>query len=174
VADTKHSCAKCGEPAPSMRGSSWYCDKHRRLYQMRRSSRARGKTCPTAEEIERLVPKGMVCPDCQKVMVWNAIENQKQVATIQHYRDGTFGIVCRSCNTRHAWTTGDLYREHGPDNKWCSCCKEIKPLSEYYSTEGSKKTHSRNMVSCYCKPCSRVKAINSQRMRKNARESIPE
>ena len=49
------------------------------------------------------------CPECGTAMNWFTADGASTVATIQHYRDGTIAIVCKSCNTRHAFMDGDSY-----------------------------------------------------------------
>jgi len=154
-------CPKCGEPRDAERDHGNFCTKHHRLYQMRNSSRHRGLYCPTEEEIESMLPPDMKCGDCSETMVWTSKEDRRRVATIQHYRDGSLGIVCRSCNSRHVWMEGDSFREIPKDHRYCKVCDTVKPLTEFGTPAPSSKGISRS----WCRPCSTLKD-REYRMRK--------
>lgn len=150
-------CSRCGEPALRLCGHQWLCAKHYRFGQMRSKAKQDGKTVPSHELLETLASAGMACGDCGVAMNWLAKEGQSTVASLQHYRDGTYGIVCRTCNTRHAFMPGDTYREMPKDHKLCAGCKCIKPLAEFTadnSRSGPMKVKSK------CKTCSDL-AVNT-------------
>lgn len=129
---------------------------HYRFGQMRATAKRFGKLVPTHEQLEALALKGAGCPDCYREMNWLARNGQSTVATLQHYRDGTLAIVCRSCNTRHAFMPGDTYREMPKDQKLCSACDTIKPLTEF--AKDNNRAGSMKVKSC-CKACSGLAAV---------------
>lgn len=107
------------------------CDMHYRFGQMRANAKRHGKTIPTREQLSQMSGASLICPDCNVRMNWRAKDGQNTVASLQHYRDGSMNIVCRSCNTRHAFMPEDSYREMPKDYKLCPTCKTIKPLFEF-------------------------------------------
>jgi len=122
---------KCGSLASHRQGNSWLCPKHYRFGQMRSSAKRHGKTVPSTKELEGLLCPNMRCLDCHRVMNWLGKDNQTLVVTLQHYRNGSFGFVCRSCNSRHASMDGDSFCEMPSDHKYCPSCKLIKPFSDF-------------------------------------------
>ncbi len=145
------ACSRCGSPALRRQGNQYLCAKHYRFGQMRAMAKRHGKAVPSHEELERLASKGSRCADCNVTMNWLAKEGQATVLTLQHYRDGTFGFVCRSCNTRHAYMPGDSYREIPNDHKYCPRCETVKPDAAFCadnSRSGSRKLKS------HCRECS--------------------
>jgi hypothetical protein len=127
-----HQCYRCMSPAARRVGTSWMCTMHWRFFQMRTQAKRTGQLAPTLEQLEAMPTD--VCPDCGKRMNWLTKEGSASVATLQHYRDGTFGIVCKTCNTRHAFMPGDSYRAMPKDLKWCRRCEQAKPLADFPGT----------------------------------------
>ncbi|WP_261437611.1 hypothetical protein [Serratia proteamaculans] len=163
-------CGKsgCTERAVRKQGHQDLCAKHYRFGQMRANAKRRGLSVPTHEHLHSLVGDDFRCPDCSRLMNWLSADGMASVASLQHYRDGTFGIVCRSCNTRHAFMPGDSFLSMPDSHKYCPSCKTSKSRDEFYSDlgrSGELKTKS------YCKECSDL-SIDS--WRKNNREKYNE
>lgn len=131
INDGRPACFRCGDLAIRKQGNQNLCSKHYRFGQMRASAKRHGKSVPSHQQLAEMRGANLICPDCGRGMNWLAKDGQVTVASLQHYRDGTMAIVCRSCNTRHAFMDGDEYREMPKDNKLCPRCKKIKPLSEF-------------------------------------------
>ena len=147
------ACARCNEKAVRFQGRQHLCARHYRFGQMRASAKRHGKVVPSHAALEAMVPVGMVCPDCDRKMVWFSSQDRELVASLQHYRDGQMALVCRSCNTRHAYMPDDLYRETGPGFKWCPGCEKPLPLSAFWldsGRTGSMKNKSR------CRDCGKA------------------
>lgn len=103
-------CSRCGELACRKQGNQWLCPKHYRFGQMRSLARVRRKLVPSHAELHQMPGVNLICPDCGRLMNWFARDGQASVASLQHYRDGSMAIVCRSCNTRHAYAPNDDFR----------------------------------------------------------------
>lgn len=124
-------CSVCELPAVIVQGHQHLCSKHYRFGQMRANAKRHGKVVPTREELEVMPGTDLYCPDCGIEMNWRSVDGMATVASLQHYRDGTMAIVCRTCNTRHVFMEGDSYRDMEKDHKLCPKCESIKPLSEF-------------------------------------------
>lgn len=144
-------CSRCDLDATIKQGNQWLCDKHYRFGQMRVLAKRRGKLVPSHDLLESLAFHGMGCPDCGVTMNWRAKDGQATVASLQHYRDGSLGIVCRSCNTRHAFMDGDTYRDLPSNFKFCPGCKQEKPATEFSVDNGRSGPLKRKSK---CKSCS--------------------
>lgn len=153
-------CSVCGDQAIIKQGNQHLCAKHYRFGQMRANAKRNGKTVPSRDELESIMPKDLVCPDCSRQMNWRSADGQATVASLQHYRNGTYGIVCRSCNTRHAFMEGDSYREMQKDHKQCPQCKQIKPHEAFAVDNG--RTGPIKLKS-WCKQCSSASHTKWQR-----------
>lgn len=141
-------CYVCGDDAIKRHGRANMCAKHRRFIQMQKTAKQDKKYVPSIYEIEKLVPANMVCQDCGVVMNW--IDGDRaEGAVLQHYRDGTLGIVCLSCNTKHGLMPGDSYRDVPTGHKLCRCCKTIKPRSEFGKRSASEGAYPKSK----CKAC---------------------
>lgn len=152
-------CGKqgCYEVAVRKQGHQYLCAKHYRFGQMRVNAKRRGLAVPSHEQLHSLVNSNLSCPDCSRQMNWLSADGMASVASLQHYRDGSFGIVCRSCNTRHAYMPGDTYLDIPNDHKFCPSCQISKLRSEFYCDSGRSgelKTKS------HCKECSNKSAEN--------------
>lgn len=146
------ACARCYEPAVRYQGHQHLCAKHYRFGQMRAGAKRNGKIVPSHQHLENMVSLENRCLDCNSKMNWLAIENQVLVATLQHYRDGSLGLVCRSCNTRHAYMPDDTFRKIGVDEKLCPKCKIVKKVSSF--CKDNSRSGIRKLKS-YCRDCSR-------------------
>lgn len=153
-------CSVCGEVSTIKQGNQRLCDKHYRFGQMRAQAKRRGKAVPSREELEAIAPLDMVCQDCSRQMNWRSVDGKSTVASLQHYRDGTMGIVCRSCNTRHAFMKGDSYREMPKDHKQCPQCAQIKPHSAF-AVDNSRSGLIK--IKSWCKECSSTSHTEWQR-----------
>lgn len=131
----KIKCNRCGADG-TRRGTSTMCDMHYRFMRMRTQALLSNKTVPSYAELEAVVDPEMLCADCKQFMPWFAKDGSRTVASLQHYRDGTYGLVCRSCNTRHHYMPGDSFRELPPLSKWCSQCKVVMPASNFHANNG--------------------------------------
>ena len=154
-------CGRCEEPASHTQGHQHLCPKHYRFGQMRANAKRHGKLVPSHDRLEEMVSDSMECQDCGRMMVWLGREDQVMVASLQHYRDGTLGLVCRTCNTRHAFMEGDAVRHVSLAEKLCPKCGVVKPRTEFYLDRGRSgplKTKS------YCQVCS-DEAFNEWRIK---------
>lgn len=129
------------------------CVQHLRFTRMRTTALRHKKYKPTFAELEKLAASleenDMACPDCGVKMNWLAEEGRSTNISLQHYRDGSIGLVCASCNTRHAFMPGDSYRTRNEDEKFCHKCLKLKPISEFY------KANNKSLRKLYsnCKAC---------------------
>lgn len=143
--------AECDEPSIAKDGRA-LCAQHNRLSQMRYTAKSYGKAVPTMEDLDKMIPAGMICPDCGKKMNWLAKDGgYRDVACLQHYRSGEMAIVCMTCNTRHAHYPGDAFRGQWRENKWCPGCKTVLPRADFWLING--RTRAR------CKECERVRRV---------------
>ena len=136
------------------------CEKHYRYVQMRYTAKRHGKRIPYMEELAAMHTDDLECPDCGVKMNWLSENGAATVASLQHYRDGTMTIVCRSCNTRHAFMDGDTYRHSPKDCKLCPSCQKLKPAKEFYrdrSKAGLLKRTSK------CRDCMKEKLYEWRR-----------
>lgn len=141
-------CYVCGEGAIKRHNKSNLCIKHHRFIQMQKTAKHDKKYIPSIYELEGLVPKDMVCQDCGVVMNW--IDGDRaEGAVLQHYRNGTLGIVCMSCNTKHGLMPGDSYRDVPKGQKLCRSCKTIKPIEEFGKRGKSEGDYPKSI----CKSC---------------------
>ena len=131
-------CYLCGDDAISRHGRKNLCSKHIRFEQMQSTAKNDKKYVPSIYEIEKLVPKDMKCPDCKCSIHWINDENRTQGAVLQHYRNGTLGIVCLACNTKHGMMPGDSYKDIPVGSKLCRTCKTIKPLSMFHKRKDGR------------------------------------
>lgn len=179
-------CYICGFDAIKLHGRANLCEKHKRFIQMQKTAKQDKKYSPSIYEIEALVPRDMKCQDCGTTMHWIDNKNRSSGAVLQHYRDGTLGIVCMSCNTKHGQMPGDSYRDVPAGHKLCVCCKTIKPLSLFSKRRDGKVPYPLSK----CKQCmadalkkwreknpEKYKAVNKKhndlRKAKNGRASNP-
>ena len=125
-------CYVCGMVASKTYRQKNMCDKHNRFRQMQRTARIDNKYVPSLFELEAICPTDMKCQDCNQIMNWIDFKNRNFGAVLQHYRDGSLGIVCMSCNTKHGAMPGDLYKQIPIGHKLCVSCKKIKSLKEFY------------------------------------------
>jgi hypothetical protein len=142
-------CYVCGDEAIKRHGRANLCAKHRRFVQMQKTAKTDKKYIPSIFEIERITPSNMICKDCGVLMNWIDGSNRSAGAVLQHYRDGSLGVTCLSCNTKHGQMMGDSYRDLPHGHKLCGVCKTIKPLTSFTLRKDGKKTYPMSK----CKPC---------------------
>lgn len=148
-------CYICNEDAIKRNGRSNMCAKHSRFMQMQRVAKVDKKYVPSLYEIEKLVPLDMKCQDCGVVMHWIDNDNRSNGAILQHYRDGTLGITCLSCNTKHGLMPGDSYRDVPSGSKLCISCKTIKQLNMFNIRKDGKIPYPLSK----CKQCAKEASI---------------
>lgn len=144
-------CARCLDSATILQGHQWLCDRHYRFGQMRANAKRAGKTVPPHHKLEVMLGADLCCPDCGVQMNWRARDGQATVASLQHYRDGTWAIVCRSCNTRHAFMPDDAYRTSDKNTKWCPQCKSNRPFKDFFADNNRSGPAKRKS---WCRQCS--------------------
>jgi hypothetical protein len=142
-------CYVCGEEAIKYLGRSNLCAEHRRFVQMQKTAKQDKKYIPSIYELQRLAPKDMKCGDCGIEMNWIDGSKRSSGAVLQHYRDGTLGITCLSCNTKHGLMHGDSYRDLPKGHKLCRTCKTIKPLNMF----GKRSAKEGSYPKTKCKAC---------------------
>jgi hypothetical protein len=145
---------------------------HYRFGQMRANAKRHGKTIPSREQLSQMSGTSLICPDCNVQMNWRAKDGQNTVASLQHYRDGSMNIVCRSCNTRHAFMPKDSYREMPKDHKLCPACKSIKPLDQFTKDnyQAGQAKRKRKCRSCSDKLVNEWKEKNRDKYNQYQRE----
>lgn len=150
-------CKWCSAPSHIKQGHIWLCVKHYRFSSMRSVAKRHGKYVPGYEELELILNSlnGFSCKDCLREMNWLSKEGQSTVISLQHYRSGLLGLVCRACNTRHARQEADTFCDIPKDSKRCPSCKEIKKLSCFKGDFSGKWADRKT----YCKPCSNKKHL---------------
>lgn len=158
-------CRWCDQPGTRFHGSTPYCVIHARFVQMRGGAKTHGKAVPGLAELEamRSALVDMRCPHCRRQMHWGRSDGPAaSQITLQHYRDGTMGLLCHSCNSRHAAHAGDDFMSIPVTHKLCRDCGEVKPLEAF----GFNRNHQRfNDRHTYCRGCmnARVAAWRSRR-----------
>jgi len=75
------------------------------------------------------------CPHCHKpMMLYSEDGKRKGMATIQHYDDGTLGIICFTCNLAHSKSElGDKLFSLQLDQKYCPDCQQIKSRDDFHN-----------------------------------------
>ena len=144
-------CKWCKKESIMKQGRIWLCVKHYRFQQMRCNAKRHGKTVPTYSELELMLSglMDMQCQLCKQKMNWRSIDGQSTVISLQHWRSGGFGLLCRSCNTRHAFRPGDSF-EYSEFEKHCPGCSQLKPVGEFYTDKRGRWSNTKT----YCKGCS--------------------
>lgn len=111
---------------------------HRRMRFMRYQCKRYGKADPGLSKLEELAAglQQMKCPSCGIEMVWTCGRFdrsgiRKRVVTLQHDRDGTFKLICFSCNSRHFSFEGDSFYTAPAGMKQCAVCKQTLPLDAF-------------------------------------------
>lgn len=163
-------CSLCPNESVIKQGHQFLCVRHYRLRQMRHKAKYDGKSAPSMSELETMIPDGMICPFCKKVMNWRRCDGQATVITIQHDRSGLVRMLCQSCNTRHAFFPGDTFYDHDQSKRRCGCCKLALPLDRFPSNRTCGLLMSKHN---YCQTCCTQKHKvwrNKNRNRENAKQ----
>jgi hypothetical protein len=146
-------CSRCNMPATRNDGGTMHlCDCHYRIKKMRNSAQQTGKSVPSSAEIEAMIAAldGMRCPACKRTMVLHTDRGDlASVVSLQHWEDGTVGLLCQSCNTRHRSAGDERFAQISADTKSCSICKSILPLRDFNVGDGFGRRQSA------CRKCSR-------------------
>lgn len=160
------ACSVCGLPATHLQGHQHLCPMHYRFGQMRAAAKRHGKAVPSRKDLNMMVNglKSMRCPRCDRGMNWLQSGGADTVVTLQHYRSGGLGLLCLSCNVRHAFKSGDSFMQSSEGSKPCPKCLRVFPLSSFWRVSGRRFDQRHT----YCPECS-GKRLGSWR-RKN-RES---
>jgi uncharacterized protein with PIN domain len=147
-------CSKCGSVSGYRTDSGTdYCIKHRRFMQMKTFAKSVGKTVPSYDELESLLPADMKCPVCGRSMTWLASEGKPMQVSLQHDRDGTHRLICLGCNSRHAALPGDLLYSLKEGEKYCQSCKVVKKATEFHKSNARTL---RVKLGSRCKECNRA------------------
>lgn len=149
---TAAACAHCAAVAVMLQGHQLLCVKHYRFGQMRATAKRRGLLVPSLNDLEQALQSlsAMQCPYCAVTMNWRGADGQASVVTLQHYRSGAIGFLCRSCNTRHAFFEGDDFMTIPQDHKRCPDCRLILPLTEFCIDRSGRFMDRKT----YCRQCS--------------------
>lgn len=160
-------CAMCGDVAQHRRPKgSEYCSKHFRFMQMRWHAKRYGKTVPSFEELESLVPIDMRCRHCNQSMNWLQTDGKRTQITLQHDRNGTHRLICFSCNARHAFMPGDLFYALKAGERYCPRCKTVKLESDFNRDNKPQRTVK---LATICKVCSKAHCAQWRAKRKQAK-----
>ena len=143
-------CSCCLHVSVIKQGNQWLCAKHYRFGQMKANAKRHGKVVPTRAELDSMLTQDFHCPECRRQMNWRSADGKTTVASLQHYRNGRIGIICRSCNTRHAFAPADSFSDVPKDHKYCPRCHVFKSDSEYTKDNGRSGTR---RIASWCKPC---------------------
>lgn len=145
-------CSKCDSVADKVDGKRRLCFRHYRLKQMRGCAKRRGLYVPSEQELSLSIDSldCEKCPECgRKMSIHSSICGLALVMSLQHWSDGSFSIICYSCNSRHGTLGDKRLSQVSPDSKFCVTCKELKNISEFYKGLGFMGRDSR------CKECER-------------------
>lgn len=133
-------CSVCKEPATIFSKQTNLCVIHYRMRQMRYDAQASGKVIPTDSAIQALfdsaAASGMKCSVCSVKMNWLKRDGVKTIATLQHDRDGTFRLLCLSCNVKHQFWPEDSFYTREPGHKRCTRCEATLPLDKFRVRDG--------------------------------------
>lgn len=153
-------CRRCVRDAVINSGNYSYCAYHYRFIRIRIEAKRKGKTVPTEKELEDLLEKhsDMICPACKHKMNWLGRDGRKNVLTFQHNMNGTFGILCHSCNAAHQFIPNDRFYEKPTGRRFCQDCKEFLPLDSFF-----KDLRLTSGVKTYCKECANARTYKWRR-----------
>jgi hypothetical protein len=126
-------CSRCGDQAFFSHNGHYRCLMHYRFENMISRAKIDCKAVPSIEALEEmaalLVP--FICRHCGEKMVWRRSESPARVVTLQHYNDGTMGLICMSCNSRHGAVGDDVFSKMIPSTKRCVGCGEVMSLESF-------------------------------------------
>lgn len=162
---TKPTCYKCPAAPVIFSRQTNLCAVHYRMRQMKYDAQASGKVIPDDAVIQSLfdaaIADGMKCPVCGVVMNWRATDGRKTVLSLQHNRDGTFGLMCLGCNVRHQFYPGDDFYSIPAGHRHCKGCNVTKPLTEFSAHRYPKRqaVYPRTL----CKKCDSGREMRRRR-----------
>lgn len=155
INDGGPACRWCNSAAVIRQGRIDLCAKHYRFQTMRTRARRDGKTVPSYNDLDDLIPAGMTCQCCKRGMNWRQSEGASTVITLQHDRDGALRLICLGCNTRHSVHEGDSFYVIPADMKFCPDCRMNLPIGSF-SIDRSRPIGRKS----YCRPCSAKRNAN--------------
>lgn len=141
-----------------------YCLMHYRFANMKSRAYASGKYAPPIKELEKLVSPGMICPSCDRSMVWSTGTVTSNLITLQHDRNGTVRLICMACNSRHSRFEGDGFYDLPKDSKRCCICKNVKPLEDFVKVKTGWMGRGTRCLPCHNADSKRRKAIKKALM----------
>lgn len=153
-------CRRCARDSVINMGHYSYCAYHYRLIRIRVDAKIKGKMVPTEDELGVLLDKhkDMICPVCKSKMNWLGRDGKKHVLTLQHNMDGTFGILCHSCNAAHQFIPNDGFYSKPAGTRFCQDCKEFLPLNSFF-----RDSRLNGGVKTYCKKCANARTYKWRR-----------
>lgn len=155
----------CNEEAKHKRNKTvTYCDKHFVWSDRKRTSKSRNKTFPSIEEFEtlwkELINNKFHCLVCRKKMIIKSLQKGLKgcVVSLQHWKDGSLGLICTACNTGHGHSKlGDDWK-HVPKNfKYCPACDKIKNKENF----GKNRSRSNGLTD-ECKLCNNKRSKDNR------------
>lgn len=131
---------------------SWYCVLCTWINNRRTFSKRRNKYTPPWAELYELVVS--YCPHCNRKMHYERGGNMKLVATLQHYDDGTIGVICHSCNSAHGPAKrGDNWQDVPEGHKWCPKCDTVQEVNGF-----TDNPRTRDGLRSICRACNNAHA----------------
>ncbi len=157
-----YPACKCGEMAVSNSGPRHKCAKHYRFFLMRMVAKRDSKLVPSYEQLENMAShlRDMKCPHCSIAMNWLSENGHATTVSLQHYRSGSMGFLCVSCNSRHSQQPADEFMSMPATHKKCPCCQNVLHLNDFYKLQNSKNF---GKSSTYCRICTAKKNAQFQR-----------
>lgn len=165
------ACGRCKAAASHKQGHQWLCPMHYRFGQMRACAKRNGKLVPSHEQLHNMLSYliDFQCPHCFRKMNWLQRDGSPTQVTLQHYRSGSLGLICLSCNTRHGKMPGDEFCELPNGHKKCFGCDTVKPLTSFRGDNGKRW----NNKQAYCRDCANSRHrewVNKNREYVNAKQ----
>lgn len=121
----------CNEPSFGRSGNNAYCTKHRAFMQMKLNAKQRGKSVPSWDELEALLPVDMKCLACLRTMNWRRSDGGSTAITLQHDDSGAHRLICQGCNTKHSAVPNDGFYTLPDGHKHCPGCSTVKTLVSF-------------------------------------------
>lgn len=88
---------------------SYYCLPCFRTFKMLEGTYKKNKERPDFWVLRQMLWDNRLCPECGKIMYWAPSKTNKgDTVSLQHYEDGTIGVLCHSCNTSDGLKKGQL------------------------------------------------------------------
>lgn len=145
---SKKGCNKIGDI--KIRSETVYCFKCNRFNRMMGDAQKKNKYKPSWKELEELFPQNMICPVCDKQMIWHTkLGCLGDVISLQHNCNGNIILICQSCNVAHRNShLGDEYFNIPKDHKYCPYCKNILLISKFCKCNRNRDKHN-----AICKQC---------------------